>query len=281
MVYNIILQVQGGQMYEVKVVFISKSKEKEATPCILLLTMEKMDMFMNMNAVVTGSTKGIGRAIVSELLKEGWNVAVTSRNENDLVQVKKQSNKDYPDQQCLIHCVDFSKKEETIQYGRTLRSVWPEIDLLINNVGIFFPGAVHKEADGVLEMMMATNLFSAYHLTRELLPPMIAQRKGLIINMCSIASFMAYPNGGSYTISKFAMLGFSKVLREELKPYGIKVSSIMPGSTWSDSWKGADFPDDRLMPPKDVADAVITITKMSPSSVVEEMIIRPQLGDLP
>ena len=107
------------------------------------------------------------------------------------------------------------------------------------------------------------------------------RRQGSIINMCSIASFMAYPNGGSYTISKFAMLGFSKVLREEMKPYGIKVTAVMPGSTWSDSWKGADFPDERLMKPGDVAEAVLSVTRMSPASVVEELIIRPQLGDLP
>lgn len=236
---------------------------------------------MNMNAVVTGSTKGIGRAIVFALLKEGWNVAVSSRHETDLYKTKDEANMFFPDQECMVHCVDLSKKEETIQYGNALKALWPEIDLLVNNVGIFSPGAVHKEEDGVLENMMDINLYSAYHLTRILVPDMMARKKGTIINMCSIASFMAYPNGGSYTISKYAMLGFSKVLREEMKPYGIKVTSIMPGSTWTDSWKGADFPDERLMKPEDIAEAVVSITRMSPASVVEEMIIRPQLGDLP
>jgi len=91
---------------------------------------------------------------------------------------------------------------------------------------------------------------------------------------------MSYPNGGSYTISKFAQLGFSKALREEMKPHGIKVTSIMPGATWSASWGDAPFALDRLMPPEDVAQAVVMCTKMGPSSVVEEIIIRPQLGDL-
>lgn len=236
---------------------------------------------MNMNAVVTGSTKGIGRAIILALLHEGWNVAATSRNENDLNKLKDEVNTAYPGQQCLIHAVDFSGKEETIQYGKTLNALMPEIDLLVNNVGVFIPGSVQNEEDGALEMMMETNLYSAYHLTRQLLPAMIQRQRGLIINMCSIASFMSYPNGGSYTISKFAMLGFSKVLREEMKPHGIKVTSIMPGATWSDSWRDAVFPLDRLMNPNDVAEAVISATKMSPSSVIEEIIIRPQLGDLP
>lgn len=235
---------------------------------------------MHMNAVITGSTKGIGLAIVHALCRDGWNVAVTSRNELDLIKLREELSSAYPGQSCLTHKVDFSKKEEAIRYGRQINETWNNIDLLVNNVGLFRPGAVHLEEDGALEEMINTNVYSAYHLTRALLPAMINQRKGCIINMCSIASFMSYPNGGSYTISKFALLGFSKVLREELKPYGIKVTSIMPGATWSDSWAGADFPDERLMKPEDVAEAVIAITKMSPASVVEEMIIRPQLGDL-
>jgi short-subunit dehydrogenase len=241
-----------------------------------------MDMFMNMNAIVTGATKGIGRSIVFSLLKEGWNVAVTSRHIGDLEDLRKEVFQSYPDQQCHIHAVDFRKKNETIEYGRTMNALWPEkIDLLVNNVGIFFPDSVHKEGDDALELMMETNLYSAYHLTREIIPGMMARRKGYVINMCSIASFMAYPNGGSYTISKFGMLGFSKVLREEMKPYDIKVTSMMLGSTWTDSWSGADFPDDRLMKPEDIAEVVMSMLRMSPQSVVEEIIIRPQLGDLP
>lgn len=98
--------------------------------------------------------------------------------------------------------------------------------------------------------------------------------------MCSIASKIAYPNGGSYSISKFALLGFSKVLREELKPTGIKVTSILPGATWSNSWAGVDLPEDRLMQAHDIAIPVWSALSMSPSAVVEEITIRPQLGDL-
>ena len=233
-----------------------------------------------MNAVITGSTKGIGRAILMALAAEGWNVAATSRNLEDLEALQAEVKKSYPKQECLIHWVDFSEKAETINYGKTLLGAWPEIDLLINNVGVFNPGAVHQEEDGVLESTMSLNLYSPYYLTRTILPSMINRKKGHIINICSIASFMSYPNGGSYTISKFAQLGFSKALREEMKPHGIKVTSIMPGATWSASWGNAPFELDRLMPPEDVAEAVVTCTKMGPSSVVEEIIIRPQLGDL-
>ena len=233
-----------------------------------------------MNAVITGSTKGIGRAVLLALAKEGWNVAATSRNLEDLEALQAEVTQTYPGQECLIHWVDFAEKEETIKYGEDILTLWPEIDLLVNNAGVFLPGSVHGEDDGALESTMALNLYSPYYLTRTLLPGMMKRKQGHIINMCSIASFMSYPNGGSYTISKFAMLGFSKALREEMKPHGIKVTSIMPGATWSASWGNAPYALDRLMPAEDVAEAVLACTRMGPSSVVEEIIIRPQLGDL-
>ena len=214
------------------------------------------------------------------LAAEGWNVAATSRNLEDLEALQAEVNESYPNQECLIHWVDFSEKEETINYGKVIQEAWPSIDLLVNNAGVFVPGSVHDEGDGVLEATIALNLYSPYYLTRTILPGMIKRQKGQIINICSIASFMSYPNGGSYTISKFAQLGFSKALREEMKPHGIKVTSIMPGATWSASWGNAPYELDRLMPAEDVAQAVIACTKMGPSSVVEEIIIRPQLGDL-
>jgi len=233
-----------------------------------------------MNAIVTGSTKGIGRALIFGLLKEGWNVAASSRNQEDLDQLKAEAHSKYPGCECQIHQVDFSTKANTIAYGQTMLTLWPEIDLLINNVGIFFSGSVHTEEDEILEKTMALNLFSPYHLTRTILPAMMERKTGHVINLCSIASIMSYPNGGAYTISKFALLGFSKALREEMKPHGIKVTSVMPGATWSGSWEGANYPEERLMPPEDVAEVILSTTRLGPSSVVEEIIIRPQLGDL-
>ena len=98
--------------------------------------------------------------------------------------------------------------------------------------------------------------------------------------MCSVASIKAYPNGGSYAISKFALLGFTKCLREELKDKGVKVTAILPGATWSDSWAGVDLPQERLMPASDIADIIWGTYVLSDVAVVEELLIRPQLGDL-
>jgi short-subunit dehydrogenase len=117
-------------------------------------------------------------------------------------------------------------------------------------------------------------------MTRALLPNMKTSGGGHIFNMCSIASFQAYKNGGSYAISKFALLGFSKCLREELKTDKIRVTAVMPGATKTRSWEAANLPDERFIKVEDVAATIFSAFSLSENSVVEEIIIRPQLGDI-
>jgi len=233
-----------------------------------------------MNAVITGGTKGIGRAIADLLISKGINVAICSRNSKDIETVIKESALKYKGVKAIGFVADMSKKNEVLSFANFVKDNFQNVDILINNAGVFLPGEIIKEEDGTLEKMIDTNLYSAYYLTRSLVPTMIEYGAGHIFNMCSIASFMAYPNGGSYSISKFALLGFSKVLREELKEQNIKVTSIMPGATWSASWAGVDLPESRLMKASDIAKVVWSALEMSPSAVIEDIVIRPQLGDL-
>ena len=109
---------------------------------------------------------------------------------------------------------------------------------------------------------------------------MINRKSGHIFNISSIAGLQAYPNGGSYSISKFALSGFSKNLREELKPYAIKVTGIYPGAVYTDAWSASGVEPGRIMKPSDIADMIVQIAKLSPQAVVEELVIRPLAGDL-
>jgi len=176
--------------------------------------------------------------------------------------------------------MDVSKMDEIHAAVEKAGNFFGRIDILINNAGSFLPGSIYTEKDGVFETMMETNLNSAYHLTRTVLPAMMEAKSGHIFNMCSIASLAAYKNGGSYSISKFALLGFSKNLREELKSYNIKVTAVIPGAVYTDSWSGSGISPERIMEVNDVANIVYAASLLSPQACVEDIVMRPQLGDL-
>jgi len=235
-----------------------------------------------MNVVITGASKGLGKAFAKQFAG-GNTLFLCARNGQQLNDTAAAIKAQFPS--CTIHTkvVDMSIKAEVLAFGNwCLQFGIP--DILINNAGQFIPGAVHNEEEGVIEKMIETNLYSAYHLTRTLLPKMMEQPSigsgRHVFNICSIASLQAYSNGGSYSISKFAMLGFSKNLREEMKPYHIKVTAVMPGAAYTDSWAGSGIDEKRIMEADDVAKMVYAASQLSPQACVEEIVMRPQLGDL-
>ncbi len=224
---------------------------------------------MNKTIVVTGGTKGIGRAIVDKFAKEGFTVLICARTEEEGLPENVHFFK-----------ADMSKKSEVLAFADFVKATVNQVDILVNNTGFFLPGQIHNEDEGTLEAMIETNLYSAYHLTRALVGAMIERKEGYIFNICSTASITAYTNGGSYCISKFAMLGMSKVLREELKPHHVRVTSILPGATLTNSWAGVELPAERFMAPQDIAQVVWTAYSLPDSTVLEEILLRPMLGDL-
>lgn len=224
---------------------------------------------MNKTIVVTGGTKGIGRAIVNKFAKEGFTVITCARTNDE----------QFPEN-VLFFKADLSKKVEVLAFADFVKASVSKVDILVNNTGFFLPGQIHNEEEGTLEAMIETNLYSAYHLTRALVNDMIARKAGYIFNICSVASIVAYTNGGSYCISKFAMLGMSKVLREELKPHGVRVTSILPGATFTNSWAGVELPTERFIASDDIAEVIWTANALQATTVLEEIVMRPQLGDL-
>ena len=232
-----------------------------------------------MNVIITGASRGLGKAIAKIFAENENDLFITSVNELRLNTTAKELMNQYPGIKIMAKPYDLSKKEQAQAFGQwCLKNGSP--DILVNNAGNFAGANVYNEEDGALEEMIETNLYSAYHLTRVIVPAMIGKRGGHIFNMSSIAGLKAYPAGGSYSISKFALRGFSVNLRDELKPYNIKVTTVFPGAAYTDSWASSGIDKKRFMESEDVAKMIYAASQLSPQACVEDIILRPQLGDI-
>ena len=234
-----------------------------------------------MNIVITGASRGIGKAIAEIFAadKESHTMFLSARNEAKLKNTAEVLTAQFPHVTIRYKAADISRKEEAAILAEWILTLAIP-DIVVNNAGSFIPGSTFNEPDGALENMIAVNLYSAYYLTRALLPQMIENKKGHIFNICSIASLKAYNNGGAYSISKFALSGYTKNLREEMKPFGIKITGVYPGAVMTDSWSGSGVAPERIMEAKDIAKMIHTAANLAAQSVVEDIILRPQLGDL-
>lgn len=185
-----------------------------------------------------------------------------------------------PDINVFAQVRDLSQKQEAIEFGEAVLNRFSQVHLLVNNAGTFIPGDICTEEDGVLEKLISTNLYSAYHLTRVIVLGVIQNEigkgtRGHIFNISSVAALQAYTNGGSYSISKYAMDGFSKNLREELKPHFIKVSTVNPGATMSDSWRGSNVDQSPDNEAAGYCRLIWTIFTLSPQAVVRKLFSDP------
>lgn len=235
------------------------------------------------NIIITGASKGIGEAIAGKFAAGNHNIFLCARNEEQLYKTTEELQTRFPAVLISAMPADVSKKEQVVSFGNWVLKQTESTggpDVLVNNAGVFFPGGITTEEDGLLERTMETNVYSAYHLTRTLLPKMMENRHGHVFNICSVASLQAYKSGAAYSISKFALLGFSKNLREEMKPHGVKVTAVIPGAVYTGSWKESDVSPQRIMEPDDIATLVYAASCLSSQAVTEDIIIRPQLGDV-
>jgi len=228
---------------------------------------------------ITGGSRGIGLAIAQHYAKNDYNVAICSRDESKLREAELSLNNIGSGRVLALIC-DVSKRTEIARVAESVRNEFGQLDILVNNAGVFIPGKISEEDEEVFELTMKINLDSTYYMCKEFVPGFIQRKSGSIFNICSTASKNAYPNGGSYAISKHAQLGLTKGLRQELIEHGVRVTAVLPGATLTDSWAGADIPKERFMMAEDIAQAVFDCSQLPARTVVEEIQLRPQLGDI-
>jgi NAD(P)-dependent dehydrogenase (short-subunit alcohol dehydrogenase family) len=154
------------------------------------------------------------------------------------------------------------------------------VDVLINNAGVFEAAPFAKTTVAVFDRVLAANLRSAFLVTQAFVPAMIAQGRGDVFFMSSIAGLGAYPNSAAYCAAKFGVTGLAAVLRAETREHGVRVCCVHPGATWSPSWSASGVAEERIMPAEDVARAFFDIYRLGRNTVVEEIVLRPQRGDL-
>ena len=235
---------------------------------------------MNKTIVITGGSKGIGKSIALKFAQENFDIYTCSRNQDDLLKLKNELNSLNQNITLYTFSCDLSTKDGCNSFINFINDNTKKIDILVNNVGTFIPGKLIEEDDSALEKMIDINLYSNYWITKGLINLMTNYREGHIFNICSIASKVAYANGGSYCISKFALYGMSQCLREELKDFDVKVTAVLPGAVRTGSWDGTTLPDERFIIPDDVSNSIFSAYDTSKGATIEEIIIRPQLGDI-
>lgn len=226
-----------------------------------------------MNAVITGATKGIGKAIAVELANQHYQLAVCARNETELAAL--QAELEAAGVKALAVVVDCSNKAEVYSFCDKIAEHFDRIDVLVNNVGIFLPGELLTEDDDVFEYQQRVNVNSAYYLSKNIGKIMRKQGSGHIFNICSIASTQSIENAGSYSVTKTALLSLNHVLRKELSVNGVKVTAILPGSTLTSSWEGTSISPEKFVQPADIAKSLTAILKLSDGVNVDEITLTP------
>lgn len=230
--------------------------------------------------LITGASQGIGAAIAQVFAAgiPGVRLALVARNEKNLRVTARECLKLGAEVE-LFPC-DVTKEKAVAAMARAVTKHFGPVDVLINNAGAFTMAPFAKTSLTAFDDMIATNLRSAFLVTQACLPAMVKRKRGDIFFMSSIAGLGAYPQAAAYCAAKFGLTGLAKVLRAETKDAGIRVCCVHPGATWSPSWSKSGVKPARIMPAEDIAQAILDVYRLSRRTVVEEIVLRPQLGDL-
>lgn len=226
-----------------------------------------------MNAIITGATKGIGKAVAFELAQSGYNIIACARNLEELASLQTELKSFGVD--VLTVQADCSLKSDVLKFVDAALAFAPKIDVLVNNVGFFVSGILIDEEDEVFENQLYVNLNASYYISKKVGKLMREQTFGHIFNICSVASKWPVENAGSYSVTKAAMLSLNHVIRKELAPFKVKVTAIIPGSTYTASWEGTTLDKAKFVQPEDVAKVIKTVLLLSDGANVDEVTLSP------
>lgn len=227
---------------------------------------------------ITGSSSGIGKAAAFQFAEKGARVVVSARSVDKIDEIVGEINAN-GDSALAIPC-DVTKNSQVVALVAGVKKTWGDIDILVNNAGVGTFKNILDLEENEWDEMMEINIKSAFLCSKAVLPSMIENKSGHIINIGSVAAKQPFENSGGYCASKYGMLGFTEVLRLENRKHGIKVSAVHPGATSTPIWGGSDVDHRLMMSAVDVAKSILSLCELDESTMVEEIVLRPQGGDL-
>jgi 3-oxoacyl-[acyl-carrier protein] reductase len=227
--------------------------------------------------LITGASKGIGKAAAEAFNANGDTVIATSRNINKGSELTSEIRKGYFTKVCDV--TDENNIKELIE---NIRSEFGRIDILINNAGIAVFHEIINTSMDEFKAQLNTNLLGTFLTSKYVIQLMMERKSGQIYNIISVSALKPFANNGAYAASKSGALMLTKVLREEVKKYNIKVCAVIPGATKTEIWsqRALEKYGDVMMNPEDIANTIVSLSKQSDRIVTEDIILRPMNGDL-
>ena len=226
-------------------------------------------------AIVTGGTKGIGKAIADSLIRAGVNVAISARDPREIEATLSDLNASKSGRAIGFPC-DVRDYSQVQTFIKSTIAAFHRVDILVNNAGIGIFSSVEQMSPDDFRALLETNLFGVYYCCHEVIPVMKQGGGGYIFNISSLAGANAHPRMAAYNASKFGLNGFSEALMQEVRHDGIKVSYIMPGSV--NTHFGGDEPSSEQswqLQPEDVAHVVMDLLSYPDRSFPSRVELRP------
>jgi NAD(P)-dependent dehydrogenase (short-subunit alcohol dehydrogenase family) len=230
--------------------------------------------------IITGASQGIGAAIAREFARAvpGARLALVARNAGNLQRTAAACTKLGAKPRVFV--CDVTDTTSVATTGAAVTKAFGPVDVLVNNAGVFTGRPFLEMPVTEFDALLAANLRSVFLVSKAFVPAMVKCGRGHVFNVSSIAGLEAYPNGAGYCAAKFGVTGLGKVMRREFRASGVLVTNVYPGATWTPSWKNSGVAATRMMPASGVARAIVETWRLGPETFIEELVLRPPLGDV-